>query len=160
MNRPDFDQLRETLRTRPLTADEQRQLDTWFAAHPDDAADWDLDNLLDQTLARLREIEPSSNFNAIVLDALARESSPTKRAPWWLDFRRILKPALGLAAIVVVVVSINRQGSSHDPADTQLLATFANIDVPSVEVLMDYEVIREYQGAMVEPDTDLLLALQ
>ena len=161
MNPPDLEHFREVLRTRSLSIEEQRQLDAWFLARPEQAGDWEAEVALQQSFHQMPGLEPSSNFNARVIDALRLSiQSPRPVRPWWWRLSSFLKPALALVAISALVVSWNQSISPNQRLDAKVLATLAELEVPSTDVLLDFEVIREYQGGLIQPDTDLLFALQ
>lgn len=107
MNESEYQALIEASWRRPLTSGEQAALDRWLAAHPGRQQDWELEESLNDTLARLPDAPLASNFTSQVMLAIRVEVKAAERKSGLLEtisrWFRVPAPrlawALGLVAV-------------------------------------------------------------
>jgi len=166
MNDSEYRELVEASWRRPLTDDEQACLRGWLAAHPDAQSDWEAETALNQALTRLPEAPVSSNFTALVLQAVDREEMERDRAPSWLDriqnlFRRPAPRvawALMLVGAVWFGVQQHQKASRHELA--QGLAAFANVAALSDSgAMQDMDTIQQISHLPDREDEELFTVL-
>lgn len=167
MERTDWESLLAARLTRELDPAELARARAWMAEHPDDRAAWMREEALDALLDALPPVEASSNFMARVwdgIDAVAEEAARTDApSSSWREAVRILMPRLGLAcAVVVVALALWRREADRQRFETaQGLVPVAEVaQLPSVEVLRDFEAIRSLGEPMVGGDLELLAVLE
>lgn len=99
MNESEYQALIETSWRRPLTVEELAALDRWLAAHPGRQQDWELEESLNDNLARLPDAPLASNFTSQVMLAIRIEAKAAERKPGLLEtFKHWLQvPASRLA---------------------------------------------------------------
>lgn len=163
MNDPEFAQWLERSQRRPLTPEEETQLQIWLTAHPEARARWDEEVSLDHYLRQIPDVPVASNFTARVLQEVERtdrsRSSPFAW-PRWLSRRSLSWAGAGavgaLACFALVRVLQPGSGLTDEAAFMKSMAA-----LPAPEALRDFEAIREL--ASVPPvawvDTELLAAL-
>jgi len=106
MNDQEYQQLRETSWRRRLTEAEAAELQRHLTAHPELRADWDAEAGLNLALEKLPEAPAvSSNFTALVLQAVERDAAAQKReaSRGWRGWRGIARwlPKAAVAALVL-----------------------------------------------------------
>lgn len=176
MNEHEQNELWEkSLRDR-LTPGEQVQLDAWLATRPDLFAQWEEEKALCQVIRQLPDAPVSSNFTALVMQAVAQEERAVQRtdAPVTGSFMAWLRQHLvQLTASTAVVALAAVLALQQAPTSTPVITTDSRQEiadqikvladvapVPSVDVLKDYEAIRRLSQVSAEPDLELLAALQ
>ncbi|MBC8003598.1 MAG: hypothetical protein H7X97_13515, partial [Opitutaceae bacterium] len=102
MNDPEIQKLIERSWRRPLSAEEQAHLDAWLTAHPEKQALWEDESALSTLLRQTRQTHPSSNFTALVLQAVQRES-PISRPT--LPWTRRWFPRLAFVGVTMGVIT-------------------------------------------------------
>lgn len=156
--------LRELNWRRKLTPSEAARLRAWLEAHPEAEVDCDLEAALTDALDRMPCAPVSSNFTARVLQAVeldaARERSARQWRFWqwrpaWLPRVAVVAVVLGLA--VVSVEQIHRTREQEELA-RRLAAVPVVAEVPSPEILQDYDAIRQLSNPA--PDEQLLSLMQ
>jgi hypothetical protein len=166
MDRADWESLLAARLTRELDPAELARARAWIAEHPDDRAAWMEEEALDALLDELPPVEAPSNFMARVwdgIDAAAGEAARTNAPPAWREALWILLPRLGWAcAVVVVALALWRREADRQRVETaQGLVPVAEVaQLPSVEVLRDFEAIRSLGEPMVGGDLELLAVLE
>lgn len=162
MNRTVIETLRETLWRRPLTGTEQQQANAWLAAHPEDAADWELDVALG---ARLRGLPPKplpSNFTARVMEQVAlerRQAERTGRRGWWnVPILRRIALTGGLAA-AAAISSVQYQINQRQQMFHSVVVLSDAAAVPEIAWLKDFDSIVRL-GQVPPADDELLEALR
>src|SRR5262245_30630619 len=81
MNESEFRALIEQSCRRPLNDAEQVQLSIWLAAHPEHRTTWEDEAALNRYLDNLPDAPVSSNFTALVMQAVERESALNPQSP-------------------------------------------------------------------------------
>ena len=101
-----YERWRELSWRRKPTPAQQAELRAWLAEHPQALADWQAEAALNQALDQLPDAAVPSNFTALVLQAVGRETAPAPRPPRfpWLVWRRRL-PWLPKMGFLVVLLS-------------------------------------------------------
>lgn len=161
MNNSVYHRLREESWRRKLTAAEEAELRSWLEAHPDVAADWELESGLSTMLARLPDAPVPSNFIARVAQTIeAEEGRPTTARPhWWnLFLPRIAFATLTLSAGLLAYRDYHERTVHHQRELIKGVETVSSVaSLPSPEILKDFEAIRRLNTA--PPPDDELLAL-
>jgi hypothetical protein len=163
---PKYNQLLELSWRRPLTADEEAQLEAFFVAHPEAREDWKLESGLNTALGHLPQVTVASNFTSRVLGALAledaaeqRRSQPAVSRASWLS-RWLPRLAFTGVALVTALVSREQILSSRRAKLGESVVRVAEVSsLPSPEILKDFDAI----SALSEtpgPDMALLTALK
>lgn len=165
MNDPVYHELRDLAARRRLTPGEESRLEAWLQAHPEGRAAWEQEAALDRLLRELPPVPVSSNFTALVLQALDAEERAAARAaqpaPWRLSWRNIFSPRV---ASVGLLLALGVAGAFEYRIYRRTQLARGVRDVTSVvaltgpEVLQDFEAIHELPPARA--DLDLLAALQ
>ncbi len=148
MNESEYQSLIEASWRRPLTAGEQAAVDRWLAAHPERQQDWELEESLNDTLARLPDAPLASNFTSQIMLAIESEQAAARRKPGTFDFLtrwlRVPAPklawALGLVAVGWFGLYQHQSGVRHDLAKG--IAVMANVTaISDPNVLEDFDAI-------------------
>jgi hypothetical protein len=160
-----YHQLRETAWRRKLTELEACEMRAHLAAHPEAQADWEAEAALNDALGQLKETAVSSNFTALVLQAVERENAKRARsraARWnfgWplLNWAPKVAAAMLVLAVSLVVYQRHQVASRRELAAS--VAAVANVKSlpPYPEVLEDFEAIRRL--SQTPPADEALLAL-
>ncbi len=182
MNGPDYETLIEARVRRKLTLEEERMLRDRFAADSGLESRWQGDLALHSLLSRLPNVPVSSNFTSRVLAGLpdnARRSAPR---PWF--FLRFTWKWAPISALVVLGLFLGWQQHLRALEHRELaksVATFSQVanmladhststhatgpstelpPLPPMELIHDFDAITRLPYAMINVDTELLLALQ
>lgn len=159
MNESEYQALIEASWRRPLTAEEQATLDRWLAAHPGRQQDWELEESLNDTLARLPDAPLASNFTSQVMLAVRMEMKAAERKPSLLDtigrWLRVPAPrlawALGLVAVGWFGIYQHQVGVRDDLAKG--IAVMANITAMSdPKALEDFDAIERLTASSSEDE--------
>lgn len=150
-----------------LTSGERMQLEAWLATRPALRAEWEEEVALCQMVKRLPNAPVSSNFTALVMQAVELEQRQAERVPvtlgFWAWLRKHMAQVAASTAMVVLAggLVILQQRHAHTQAVTNQMKELAKVvPVPSVDALKDYEAIRRLSQVSTEPDLELLAALQ
>src|SRR5262245_4327760 len=166
MNETEYQALVEVSWHRPLTANEQAQLDAWLAANPAARLDWEMDVALTRELQRLPEAPLASNFTAQVMLAVEQESRVAARrfsvSDWVLRWLR--RPASRLAwAVLLLGAGLfgfqQHRASVRDEMAKGLsvLASMATLSDPTV--FENFDAVRRLGQAAPTDDEELLAVL-
>ncbi len=177
MNEHEQNELWEKSLRGRLTPKEQAQLESWLAARPDLRAQWEEEVALCQMIRQLPDAPVSSNFTALVMQAVAQEERAAQRAEapvadGFMVWLRKHFAQLTASTAVVALAAVLAVQQQHQPpqavtapdakqAMAEQIKELAKVGpVPSVDLLMDYEPIRRMsQGASqgpVGPDLDFV----
>ncbi|HLX95510.1 MAG TPA: hypothetical protein VKU37_07190 [Verrucomicrobiae bacterium] len=145
---------RERVWRRKLTEAEHAGL----SAQPEARADWELESLLTEGLARLSDAPVPSNFTARVLQAAEREAMRPRAAAWQWTWR-VLVPRLAVGVAVIGLAGLTYQRHEFNQR-ARLAHNIALVTgtqpLPSVEALKNFDAIQR----MSQPRADeKLLAL-
>jgi len=159
---------REAVWRGQLTSQQQKELESWLGAHPEERGGWEEEVALTRLLSRLPEAAAPSNLTARVLDAIDR-GGPQREGILggsWLGWWRRLGWVPRLAGVGVLVVAgifghHQYQAASQRAELARSVAEVSDLAIaaPSVEVLQDFTAIRNLDSAAV-PDEELLALLQ
>jgi anti-sigma factor RsiW len=165
---PNFDpqELEELAWRGLLTPVQQARLRRHLAAHPGAALQWESEAALTRALNRLPPAPVSSNFTALVLQAVRRAPA---RSTWWRQidtaswFPAGWKPRVALAATMVCLSlltvrqyqTLQRQRMARDLASVGSLAS-----LQPVGWLKDFQTIENLNRVQVAPDDALLEVLK
>jgi anti-sigma factor RsiW len=158
MNDPVYQRLREIAWRRKLTEAEEVELRAWLAAHPEAAAECEVELALSDALAKLPDASMPTNFAARVLREIEREEMRPASQRDWRWFWRSLVPRTAVAMLVI--------GGSfagyHQYRDHQrkavgksLLAVAEVKSMPTTDVLMNFDAIQKLNTESVA-DQELL----
>jgi hypothetical protein len=166
MNDSDYNQLRESGWRRRLTQAEQEQARDYLAAHPEILEDWELEAGLNRVLEELPEASVPSNFTALALQAVARETvAPTRaRKSWWIILRWFgWAPRMAVAAVVLGVcgLSYHEYQIKSRAAMAQDVAQFSKVVLgANPELMEDFDSIRRLSETQPKADPELLALMQ
>lgn len=176
MNEHEQNELWEKSLRSQLTPKEQAQLEARLAARPELRAEWAEELALCQAIRQLPEVPVSSNFTALVMQAVALEARQAQRveAPvsegFWVWLRKhFVQLAASTAVVALAAVLAVQQHQPVTPvtvlnSQQEMVGQIKDLakvgPVPSVDMLKDYEAIRRLSQVSAEPDWDLLAALQ
>jgi len=151
MNDSEFQDLLEESWRRPLTEEEQMQLNAWLATRPEARAAWEEDAALNRSLQNLPDAPLSSNFTALVMQAVQRQALPTPRTHsavrlrlWW----RRLSWGVACATVAISAVWVGLQQHHHNnelrarevATGLAVLANVTTLSDPAV--LSDFDAIQ------------------
>jgi len=166
MNDAEYRELVETSWRRPLNEEEQARLRGWLAVNPQAQPDWEDEVILNQALARLPDPPVSSNFAALVMQAIDRDETAALRPRTFMDrlremFRRRAPRvawALALAMVVWIGVRQHQRASRHELATG--LATLVNVAaVQDPKALQDMEAIQQLSYRAAPEDEEIFKVL-
>lgn len=165
MNDAEFQALKLEAQRRPPTPGEQAQLQRFFATHPDAREDWEEDAALTRVLRDLPEATLSSNFTALVLNAVEREAgqrTPSHRWPGWLrlwTWRPRARMATVLVVMALCVLTYHQYRASARAELAESVAVVSSVAALPSDVLQNVDAI-SLATPGVEVDVELLMALQ
>jgi hypothetical protein len=167
MDISDFEKLLETRAQRELNDAETRRLEAWFAEHPEDREIWDEETALSGVLADLTDVPVSSNFTARVWQQIEMDSREPERTEntvvrfltgSWLRIPRI---AWACALILAFGISLQQQHTqTRDKVAQSIVPVVELAQLPSVEILQDFDAINSLSEPMISGDLELLAALE
>jgi anti-sigma factor RsiW len=148
MNDPVYQHLREIAWRRKLSEAEEVELREWLAAHPDAAAECEIEFALSEALGRLPDAPVPTNFTARVLQGVEREvMHPAPRRRDWVWIFHVLLPRAALSMLIVGVGVFGYQRHRvkvERVAVKDSLVTIATVpSLPSLEVLQNFDVIQK-----------------
>jgi anti-sigma factor RsiW len=166
MPNSDSQELTERAWRRALSPDEKARLRQHLAAHPQARRQWECEVALTNALNRLPPAPVSSNFTALVLQAVQRAPA---RPVWrdrldpasWFPAGWMPRVALGVTMVCLSLLTareyqtIQRQRMARDLASVGSLATLEPVDC-----LRNFQTIQNLSRVQVAPDDALLEALR
>ncbi len=179
MNQHDQNELREALKKRLPDAAESAHIRRHLEAHPDEAADWEAEMLLTDTLQRLPDAPLSSNFTARVLRAAELEAGRNRPAgnpvSAWARSFSLFQYATAVVVILLAgwfawqqrtvafeakeALAIARADMARAALARDAATLHASSPVPTVEMLQDFEAIARLGSWSTDVDLDLLAAV-
>jgi hypothetical protein len=165
MPRFDAQELTELAWRRALTPEEQARLRQFLAAHPEARSQWEYEAALTRSLNQLPPAPVSSNFTALVLQAVQRAPAqpawPRRLDPAsWLPAAWMPRLAVGAAMLCLSLLTVReyqtlqRQRIARDLASVGSLAALQPLDW-----MQDFQTIEKLNRAEVADD-ELLKVLQ
>jgi anti-sigma factor RsiW len=188
MKRRDNEELLKSALQRKLTSEEEAQLESYWAAHPEEQARWEEDLNLSQLLRQLPDAPLASNFTAQVLRLTERQLSndrarPTEGRPWfffgWLrvgglaasvflagflfyhQYRTSVRKevAQSVATVFGVMSDLTPRPSATAERPAINTAEIVFPPLPTLQMLEDFEAIKRLSLVPHEVDVELLAAL-
>jgi anti-sigma factor RsiW len=168
MNETEYQELLEIRHQRELTPAELHRLEQWLAAHQEQSEEWEAEDTLSKLLEQLPDAEASSNFTSQVwqkIELEARASAPQRSVLMkffrghWLPIPRV---AGGIASVVVVVALVlvqQRQAQKTAKLAANLVPVVELAQMPSVDMLRDFEAINSLVDPDLTADVELLSML-
>lgn len=168
MNDAEFQELMEASWRRRLTPEEEDQLRSWLAIHPERQAHWEAESHLNRALAALPHAPVASNFTALVLQEARRSGRQAEPRRWWRQAAAWLspRPATGMAwaALLLCVTCVTwfalRQAQSQAreqrAQDLAILVSAALLPEPQM-LAADFDAIRRLPPV---DDEELFAVLQ
>jgi hypothetical protein len=149
---------------RPLSSDEEADLQKFLAAHPEARQAWGEDAALNRLLQRWPVPPVSSNFTARLMQAV--QKAPVRRSwrDWfelaqWLPEGRAARVAMCSLIVCLGLVSFHESQVIHRARTARQLAGVSRVAaLPPMEWLKDFDTINGINKVKVADD-DLLAAL-
>jgi anti-sigma factor RsiW len=165
MNDPVYNDLRELSWQRNLTEAEEAQLQAWLTANPEAREEWEAEAGLNHLLEALPEAPAvSSNFTALVLQAVEREdaamarSAQRGRRTWW---RWLPRTAVAAAVLGLGTFSYQHQVQNNRRVMAQSVTELSQIVVASNPAFMeDFDAIQWLGDLKPKADTELLALME
>jgi hypothetical protein len=167
MKGTDHNRLLELGLRRKLTREEELELESHYASHPDRGRAMEAleeENRLNLLVRNLPNYPVASNFTARVLRTVAAESrgkAPRPRGRWGLplpSFQWVGGTALAMLLVSAGLFSYYHHQISVRVERAQSVATVSSVaSIPTLEMLQDFEAIHRLSHAPKETDWDLLL---
>lgn len=170
MKNDDFNELMEQARLRSLSPEEEGRLQEFLEADPGVWPDRNADIALNGLLGTMPDAPLASNFSSRVMQAIELEEKRVQRVNrplsphWWThSWWARLGIVSCLATLAVVGWQQNQKRARVELAES--VATISEVAaIPSVEILIDFEVIQSLGAAPpeaeMEADLNLLAALE
>ncbi len=174
MNDPVYQELRELSWRRELTAAEQERLQT-LLADPVAREHWEAEVSLNHLLEELPAAPPvSSNFTALVMQAVEREAAASvraagKRRAWWPALPRWISRAavatvvlgLGVGIFVQQEAEHNRRVMARSFKEVSaVVAASTPAVMENPEVVENFDAIRMMGSLQPKGDPDLLALME
>lgn len=155
MNESDYEALVEASWRRPLTAEEQAQLDAWLATRPETRAGWESEIGLNHLLGQLPDVPVASNFTAQVLQAVKRELAAEARRPSFASRIRhwFLRPAPRIAWASLLLVAGWLGYHQHQTSVQSDMAKGLTV-MASVATLSDPTVLQDFDAIQRSAPSD------
>lgn len=148
-----------------LSAEEEARLEALFEAEPAQRLVWEQERALSRALHSLADVPVANNFTSRVMQAIDGEESSDRRAresrPGF--FGRIWPRLIwGGAALLAVLVGAQQYQAARRTqlAKDVVLVSKEVSQLPSPEILQDFDVINELRQVSMTSDDELLTALQ
>jgi len=149
MNESEYRTLIEASWQRPLSDDEQACLDAWLITHPEARNEWESESGLNRLLGQLPDAPVASNFTALVLQAVdretrtsARSNSLFERIRHWL-WRPVPRAAWALLLVGGLWFGYDQHQTNVRGQMAKGLSVMANVAALSDPVvLQDFEAIQ------------------
>ena len=154
MNDSEYERLLAESWRRALTPEETARLQAFLTSQPERAEEWADEVALNEALDRLPQAPVSSNFTALVMQAVerdsAREPAAFNQGRTWLG-RWLRRPASGLAwaALLMLTLWLGFQQFHTQPKTEQArnLAVILQAVAPEPGVFEDFDAIQRMPRA-------------
>ena len=164
MSPPEIDKLMDALRAGRLTAQQEAQLDQWFALQPAQRGACEEDLALNQLLRNLPDAPLSSNFTARVLQATrASAGRPGYSTPFWRQFFGRWMPKAAMAGVFLgagLLAYQQHQVSERRQLAQGLVQMSELANETSVELLENFDAIQRLNQVPHDADRELIAVLQ
>jgi hypothetical protein len=155
--------IRELLWRPRLSESEAAELQSLLAAHPEAQGDYEAETALNNALDCLPEAPAvSSNFTALVLQAVGRETKVRNRTDSrWSLHRWLPKFAVAVLAVTLGIASWHHHEMQEREAMARDVARLGAVLVSSAPELTDnFDTIRRLNVSSPKADTELLTLMQ
>lgn len=166
MTESQYEKLVEASWRRPLTVEEQVQLDAWLATRPKEQADWEAEAALNQVIRHLPDAPVASNFTAQLMRQLeSGDGVETRRGSLFAQLKdRFLRPgpriAWALALVVAAWFGYNQHQADVRADMTTGLSVLANVtSLSDPAVLQDFDAIQRLSQSAPGEDEELFVVL-
>jgi anti-sigma factor RsiW len=168
MNDPVYNQLRDLSWRRELTPAEHARLQAWLAAHPEAKEDWEAEASLNHLLQELPQAPPvSSNFTALVLQAVERDSAATACARqscwrvWWQSWWPRTAVATTVLALGIGVFLHQRQVEQDRFAMARSVTdVYPVVEASNPDVMENFDAIAWLGDLQPKGDSELLALME
>jgi hypothetical protein len=166
MNDPLYNHLRELAWRRKLTGAEEAELQKLLAAHPEAAAEWELERQLTELVGQTPEAPVvASNFTALVMRAVERETAGGARdRGWtrWRPFRGWLPKAAtaGVVAGVGFFAFYQHQLNARELMARRVASLAAVVSTSDPEMIKNFDSICRLSDAPPAADTELIALMK
>ncbi len=162
MNQIEFEKMKLASWQRRLTEQENSAIEAHFAAHPETRTDWDEEFALAQTLRNVPEVPVSSNFTALVLRVVERESAQPLHDSLtlydWLKRHWLRSTALASLLVCGGFISAQQYRSVQRMNMAQGVSAVSQAAAFPHQWLEDFDAINRFEQPPV--DNELLAALR
>jgi hypothetical protein len=142
------DELLDLSRRQVLSAAQKSRLQMILVKHPELKETWEQDNLLNLTLHHLPDCPLSSNFTALVLQAVTQPQSAKRRtrAAGWLQF--ICWDWMRPAAATMIIMGVGLAGYNYHRQQSRwemarsLVAIASLTELASPNLVKDFDLIQ------------------
>lgn len=163
MSAEDQNRLSGALLRGRLTAQQEKEIEDYLAAHPAEREFWEEELCLNQLLRQMPDAPVSSNFTALVLAQLRHESARATVQTWSETWFRRWLPRLtsGLAVVGLGLFTYHEhQLSARQHLAEQLAQIVKLAPEPSLELLENFDAINRLNQVPRNSDRELIAALQ
>jgi len=166
MNDPLDNHLRELAWRQKLRSAEEAELQKFLAAHPEAKADWELERQLTELVGYSPEAPPvASNFTALVMQAVERETASGARDRGWTRWRpfRSWLPKAVVAALVISAGGLafyEHQLNARELMAKRVASLAAAVSASDPEMIKNFDSICRLSDAPPAADTELLALMK
>jgi hypothetical protein len=162
-----YHQLRESSWRRKLTGAEEAQVQAWLSDHPEDRADWEAEAALNRLMEKLPAVPAvSSNFTALVVQAVEREAGTTRpRRAQRLEWRTFWLPRMAMGIVVLAACGVAYQGhvenNRREMANSVAqVSGLYQVVASNPDAMEDFDAIRYLGKLQPKADNELLTLMQ
>lgn len=157
----DYDRLLESGLRRKLTPEEELELESYYASHPESRREFEEETRLNLLLRNLPNHPVASNFTARVLQAAAAGTRSPGSRPWrfpLLSFQWLRSTALVTLVISLGLFSYYQYQVSVRVERAESVAAVSSVaTLPTLEMLEHFDEIHRLSHAPEGADLDFLL---
>jgi anti-sigma factor RsiW len=172
MNSSDYEKLRLKALRNELSPEEMALWRAHLRAHPEAQQDWEEEQFITQALQHLPDLPVPTNFTARVMSAVNRATrdeespapAPVPWTQWWGALGWSRQAALATLLLCLSLIGYRQyqlgRHAERVEAGRNLAEVSVAADLPSLELLRDFEAIRRLSPMPPEADAELAVALQ
>ena len=166
MNDSTYNKLLETSLRRPLTPDEEARLHAYFEEHPEARNQWEDEAFLTRQLRQLPDAPLSSNFTALVMQAVDAETArprPAIQGSGWVAWllRHLPQTAMAVLLLLLGGTGYHLLGQLARAQVAKSVVKVAEVaPVAQADIFEDFDAIHQLSQVSKVSDEDLLAALQ
>jgi anti-sigma factor RsiW len=164
-NANNHEKIRELTWRKNLSPAQQKELESWLAAHPEKRESFALESQLTASLQKLPDAPVSSNFTARVLEQARLEQRSAGRKPFGgsfiLRWRWLVQTATAIVLVAAIGITWKQLQSARTAGEmARTVSLVSEIpSLPSPELLRDFEAIQAL-GQAPPADMELLALLK